>query len=168
LMFKKVLLAAMLMMVSSVSLAGKVVVFDAREALLRTKVAQERFTKVRELPEVAALIKDADRMRRDLLAMNERANKNAVTWSDEEKASHVKRMEYVQADLQLATQKIQAEQNLVINELVEELREKIEVLLGQYVEDNDIDLVLRKETSFLAKPVADITQAIVVELDKEQ
>ena len=167
-MFKKVLLAVMLMMVSSVSLAGKVVVFDAREALLRTKVAQERFAKVRELPEVAALIKDADRMRRDLTAMSERANKNAVTWSDAEKTSHVKRMEYVQADLQLASQKIQAEQNLVITELVEELQEKIEVLLGRYVEENDIDLVLRKETSFLAKPAADITQAIVVELDKEQ
>ena len=167
-MVKKGLMAVVLLLVSSASFAGKVVVFDAREALLGTKVAQERFEAVREKPEVAALIKDVERMSSDLQAMSQRGAQNALTWSDQEKVDHRKRMEYVQADLQLATQKIQAEQNVVINELVQELQGKIEELLGTFVAERDIDLVLRKETSFIAKPDADITQAIVVELDKLQ
>jgi len=165
-MFKKCLLSIVLLAASFGAYAGKIVVFDAQQALLRTKVAQEKFDQLTAKPEYTKIMQNAESLKVDLEAMSKEANSKGMTWSDQEKADHRKKMEYVQADLKLAAQKIQAERNTVMNAIVTELQPKLEEVIGKYLESQDIDLVLRKEASFVAKPAADITQEIAAELDK--
>lgn len=165
-MFKKLLVTFVLVGLSSQVFAGKVVIFDHEEALLRTKVAQQKIDKLKAKPEYAQLLANAESMKADLEALNKEGNSKGMTWSEEERAEHRKKMEYIQADLKLAAQKLQGENSAVIKEIVSEMQPKLEAVLTKMVDSGDVDIVLRKQATYIAKPASDITAKVTEELDK--
>lgn len=165
-MINKLILTLVMLAASQASLAGKIVVFDPEEALMRTKLAQQKFEQLQAKPEFAQMMAQAESLRTDLEALSKEANSKGITWSADQKSEHRKKMEYVQADLKLAAQKIQAERAGVMQSLVGEMQPKLEQVLKSFIESEDIDLVLRKQVSFASKPAVDITIKIAQELDK--
>lgn len=167
-MFNKFVLSLALVVCSHASFAGKIVVFDHEEAMLRTKVAQEKFDTLKAKPAVADMIAQGETAKADLQSLSKEANSKGMTWSAEEKAEHRKKIEYIQADMKLLSQKLQAENNGVIGAIMENLQPKLQKVLGSYIEANDIDIVLRKQGTYMAKPTLDITADITAELDKQK
>jgi len=165
-LFMKYLLTITLLVISLNSHAGAIVTFDAQQALLQTDYAKQKFAELNKRPAYAKLVTDAEKLRADIIAANKDANANGMTWTDQQRMDHRKKLEYFQADLKLAAQKIQAEQNTVINSVISELQPKLEKALTAYMEKRDIDMILRKEAAFITKPAADITKDIVLEVNK--
>ncbi|WP_185964544.1 OmpH family outer membrane protein [Aliikangiella marina] len=140
--------------------------FDAQQALLRTKVAQKKFERLRAKPEFAKIMKNAEELQASLKKLDKTGIEKGMTWTDQERVEHRKKMEFIQADLKLAGQKIQSEQSALMNTIMTELEPKLGKVLSDYMEQQDIDIILRKEAIFISKPVADITEDIIKELDK--
>jgi len=165
-MLLRLVFTVLLAATAQFSLAGKVVVFDHEEALLKTKLAQNKIEALKAKPEYAQMLAQAESLRSDLESLSKEANSKGMTWSNEEKAEQRKKIEYVQADLKLAAQKLQAENSAVIKAIIEEMQSKLQQVLTKYVESEDVDLILRRQVSYVNKPRADITDEITAELDK--
>lgn len=165
-MFKKIVGSVILAGLAMQTLAGKIVIFDHEEALLRTQVAQQKIDKLKSKPEYAQMLANAESMKADLEALTKDANSKGMTWSTEERAENRKKMEYIQADLKLAAQKLQGENSAVIQDIVNEMQPKLETVLTKLVESGEVDIVLRKQASYIAKPSSDITDKVTAELDK--
>ncbi|WP_086932972.1 OmpH family outer membrane protein [Agarilytica rhodophyticola] len=165
-MFKKSLLAAAFLAFSQLTLAGSIVVFDHEEALLKTKSAKQKIEQLKAKPEYARMLTQAESLRADLEALSKEASSKGLTWSDAEKAEQRKKIEYIQADLKLAAQKLQAENSALMQAISVEMQPKLQKALTTYIDKKDIDLVLRKQVSYISKPAADITADITAEIDK--
>ncbi|VUD68227.1 hypothetical protein TDB9533_04051 [Thalassocella blandensis] len=165
-MFKKVLFTIMIAAISQFSFAGKVVVFDHEQAIFNTKLAKKRIEELQAKPDYAQMMAQAESLKADLAALSKEANSKGMTWSAEEKADHRKKLEYIQADLKLAAQKLQAEQGVVLKAIMEEIQPKLEDVLKKYVTAEDVDMILRKQVTYVAVPAVDITDKITKELDK--
>lgn len=165
-MFKKSILMAALLLVGQLSFAANVVVFDHEQALLETQVAKKKIEALKAKPQYAQMTTQLESLRTDLEAMAKDANSKGMTWSAEEKADHRKKMEYIQADMKLAAQKIQAENSAVINAILEEMQPKLEKALKNYVDSKEADIILRKQAAYVAKPSHDITGKITKALDE--
>ncbi len=165
-MIKRSVFTIVLLAFAPLALAGKVVVFDHEEALLKTKLAQTKIEALKAKPDYAQMLAQAESLRVDLESLSKEANSKGMTWSNEEKADHRKKIEYVQADLKLAAQKLQAENSAVIKAIITEMQPKLEKVLTKFIESENVDLILRRQVSYITKPSADITSQITTELDK--
>lgn len=165
-MMNKVLLTLLLTAATQLAFAGKIVVFDHEEAIMSTNIAQNKIEALKAKPDYARMMAQAESFRADIEALNKEASSKGMTWGAEEKAEHRKKVEYIQADFKLAAQKIQGENQAVVQTIVAEMQPKLEEVLTKYVETNDVDMVLKKQVSYIARPVVDITPIIIDEMNK--
>ena len=165
-MFKKVFFTFVIAALSQFALAGKVVVFDHEQAIFDTALAKKRIKELQAKPDYAQMMAQAESLKADLAALSKEAESKGMTWSAQEKAEHRKKLEYIQADLKLAAQKLQAEQSAVLREIMEEIQPKLEEVLKKYVTAEGVDMILRKQVTYVAVPAIDITDKITAELDK--
>src|SRR5690606_15056184 len=111
----KVLVGLVLCSVSVVSFAqGKVVILDVQAAMLSTELAKKELAKLDKNPEFASMKAKLDGLVADIKKLQATAEKDAMTWSAEQQAEHRKKVEYLRADYELAGKKLQAEQQAVV------------------------------------------------------
>ena len=148
------------------ALAGKVVVFDVQQAILQTNVAKQRGDALQSKPEFALLRAEGESLQAELEALAKEAESKGLTWSPEVQAEHRKKMEFIQADLQLIVQKIKKEQDDLIQGLLRDGQAQIPAILNQLVQSEGIDIILRKDAAMFAVPEHDITPKVIAELNK--
>lgn len=88
--------------------------------------------------------------------------------SKEELSENQKKIEYVQADFQLAVKKLKAEENAVFNAIMEELQPAAVAELKKIVAADGIGLVLKVEAAIHASELYDITERVTVAIDKRK
>ncbi|WP_370981530.1 OmpH family outer membrane protein [Agaribacterium sp. ZY112] len=158
----------LLLIVAPLSFAGKVVVFDPQQAIMQTDSAKQAMQALQQKPEYAKLIAEAEGLKADLEALAEEVEKKGLTWSDEQKAEHRKQIEFVQADFQLVVQRIQKENDDLLKGLLQGGQQQLPAILEALVKAEDIDIILRKDTTIVSMPAADITGKVIAELNKQQ
>lgn len=168
-MCKKIVLSLLLTFISQWAIAGKIVVFDPREAILSTDLAQQRVKAFEVRPEVAQMIAQAESLGEDLKALNKEKSTKGITWSQEEHLAHKKKHDSAHADWQHVAKKIQNEQALLVQTIIEEMSPKMESALTAIIQSEDVDMVLKKPAVFanLVKPELDITLKVTEELNKQ-
>lgn len=165
-MFNKVMMALAFVFASQFAFAGKIVVFSPEQAIFNTDLAKKRVDELEAKADFAQLIAQAEGLRSDLEALAKEEKSKGMTWGAEELAQHRKKREYVQADLKLAAQKLQAERNAVLKAIMEELQPKLEEVLKAYVTSEGIDMVLNKQVAYISVPSSDITVEVTKRLNK--
>ncbi|MBB3167856.1 OmpH family outer membrane protein [Simiduia aestuariiviva] len=146
--------------------ADKVVVFDLQSAILNTDVAKKRMQDMQANSEFASMQAKFESLRAELQKMAKEAEKNGVTWNQEQAAEHRKKMEYARADLELVVKKLQAERNATAQRVMEELNPKAQVALKDVISAEGIGLVLSTQTAYYAEPSLDITAKVTEKLNK--
>ncbi len=162
----KVMFAIAVFAIGQVAFAGKVVIFDAQQAIMQTSMAKQRMEALQKNPEYAKLRAELDGYQADLSALAKEAESKGLTWSAEQQAEHRKKVEFIQADRQLVIQKLQKENDDLVKGLLEEGQKMIPAVLEQLVKSDEIDVILRKEATFFASPAVDITAKVIAELNK--
>lgn len=147
--------------------AGKIVTFDHQQAMLETDFAKKRIEALKQKSEFVKLQANLESLRADLQSMAKEQESKGMTWSQQQLAEHRKNMEYIQADLQLAQKKIQAETSAVLGQIAQELEPKLESVLKKVIESEKIDVVLKKQAVYFASPKQDISGKVTEMLDKE-
>lgn len=162
----KILVTAMALTVSSMALAGKVVVFDAQTAILQTNKAKARMESLQKEADYASLVAQAESLKSELETLSKTAESKGLTWSQEQLAEHRKSVQSTQEDFQFVVQKIQKENDDLVKGLLAEGQQDIPAVLEQIVKAEEIDIILRKEATYVALPAADITGKVITELNK--
>ncbi len=146
--------------------AGKVAVFDSQAAILNTDFAKKRLTDLQKDPEFSSMRAKFEGLKSDLQSLNKEAETNGMTWSSEQVASHRKKMEYKNADLQLIVKKLQAEESAAVQRIVQELSPKVKTAINEVITSEGIDLLLHSKVAFYVNPNLDITTKITEKLNK--
>lgn len=164
---KKIFAVLALSMVSVFALAeGKVVVLDPKGAVLGTAVAKAKFEKMQKNADYAATKAKLDGLKADIQALQATFQKDGMTWSEEKRAESEKKMQSMGADYQFQGKKLQAEQQAVMQEVMQEMAPKMDVVIKQLVESENIGLIVDANAVIAIKPESNITAKVTELLNK--
>ncbi len=166
-MFNKVILASVLMAVAQFSFAGKIVIFDPNEAIMRTQFAQQKVGAFEATPEFAKMKAEFEALNAELEILNKELTSKSMTWGDAEKSKHRDKMEQVAKNRKLAMDLIKTEQNLLLKSIFDKYQTQLQGIVKQYMDEKGIDFMLRREAvAVVGNQSSDVTEAIAAELDK--
>ncbi|TVZ38343.1 outer membrane protein [Alteromonadaceae bacterium 2753L.S.0a.02] len=163
---KQLLAGVTFTLMAAAASADHVAIFDPQGAVLQTKRAAKVMDTLKKNEEYTALTTQVESLQADLKAMAKEQETKGMTWSQEQSMEHRKKMEYVQADLQLAVKKLQAENSAVMNRLMQESQQNLREILSKLVQTDGIDIVIPAQGVIYANPKSDITAKVAAELDK--
>lgn len=164
---KKLVAAAALCMMSAVSFAeAKIAVINTQAAILSTAVAKSKFEKLEKSADFAATKAKIDGISADLKAMGESYKKEGTTWSADKKAEAEKKMQSLQQDGQFNAKKLQAAEQEVAQEVMQELAQKYQAVLKQIIESEKIGLLLDSQAAIYKTAEYDITAKVTDALNK--
>ena len=162
----KVLTGLLFSVAASMANAGKIAVFDHQAAISETELAKKEIKALQDNSNFVSIIETIKGYEADLKAMAEEAESKGVTWSQAQVAEHRKKMEFIQADRQLAIKKLQSEQGGVEQRLLQDMLPKLQTVLQKIAKDMDIDVILKPQSVYYVKPDLDITAEVTKRLNK--
>ncbi len=166
-MMKKVSIALAALMFSSVAMAeGKVVVFNMQAAIIQTDAAKKSLQALDADADFSQMKAKFEALRSDLMNLDKDAKTNGMTWSNEQKLEHRKKVEYKSADLKLAAEKLKKERNAVVQKIMQELGGKAKTALNEVVTAEGLGLVLDSSIAYWANADHDITAKVTAKLNK--
>nr|WP_243748740.1 OmpH family outer membrane protein [Pseudomaricurvus alcaniphilus] len=146
---------------------SKVVVVNMQAAIIQTEAAKKQLMALDADADFAALRAKFESLRADLVNLDKDAQTNGMTWSEERRADHRKKVEYISADLKLAAEKLKAERNGVVKRIMQDQGELAKEALNDVVSAGNIGLVLDSSVAYFATPDYDITAKITEKLNKK-
>lgn len=166
-MVKNLVVGFCLLATSALAMAQeKVVVLDMQAAMMGTELAQKTVEGLQKDAEFTALRAKLEGLVADINALQDKAEKESMTWSEEQVSDHRKRVEYLHADYELATKKLQSEQQQVLQRVQQQLSPRIPPALEQLVKDQNIGLIINAQSVFHATAEYDITDDLIKQLNK--
>ncbi|TNE75721.1 MAG: OmpH family outer membrane protein [Gammaproteobacteria bacterium] len=165
---KYVLMILAVTMTSSVFAAeGNIAVVDFGKAIFATDVAKARLKQKKGDSDFAALQGKYESTVSEMKALKQEIDSKGMTWSADQAADAQKKMEYLRADLELITRKIQADQKDLQNSIVQELRPKAGEALQELIDEEGIVLLISAEAVVTAAPSLDVTAKLTDRLNKK-
>ncbi len=164
---QKSLAAVLICLASAASFAqGKVAILDLQAAVLSTEYAQKEIAALDKNPQYAAMKAKLDGLVADMKKLQAEAEKDGMTWSAEKQSEHRKKVEYIRADYELEGKKLQAEQQAVVQRVMQTMGPKVRTALEQLTESEKIGLLLNAQAAMYAAPAHDITPKLTEMLNK--
>ncbi|MFC3117284.1 OmpH family outer membrane protein [Cellvibrio fontiphilus] len=156
-----------LSLVSAASFAqGKVVVLDPTGAVMATAAAKAKFEKLQKSADFAAAKAKLDGLAADIKALQTEYQKDGMTWSAEKRAESEKKLQSLGQDYQFQGKKLQGEQQALMQQIMQELGPKMETVVKQLVESENISMIVDAKSVMMAKPENDLTPKVTELLNK--
>lgn len=166
---KKLAFGLVLLFGSSVALAqGKVVVLDLQAAVLNTDRAQASLESLEKNEDYAALRTRYQSLTSELQTFQEDAQKNGMTWSDEQKQEKQQEMRELREEYERTVQGLQGQRQQIMQAIMQQMGEQTESALEQIIEAEKIGLVLNSQSAFHASAEYDITDKLTEMLNKAE
>lgn len=147
------------------SSSDKVAVFDVQAAILGTEMAKSTMKAFEGRPDIAKMIKDAEKAQKELLSMREDFDKNGSKWSAQQKEDKRKAVEFKQSDLEIIARKLNTERQATGKKLMDNLGPRLESVVKSLVESKGIGLLLDRKAAIHADPSFDITPDVTTKLN---
>lgn len=164
---KKFWVGVALLLCSSFALAeGKVVVLDLQAAVLSTDVAQRQLAALERDEDYAALRARYENLAADLESFQEDAQKNAMTWSEEQQQQKQEEAQRLRNDYERAVQGLQGARQQVMQAVMQQMGNTTQNVLVQLIEAEEIGLVLNSQSAFHASADYDITDQVTELINK--
>lgn len=145
---------------------SKIVALDPQRAALSTAAAKAKFEKLEKNPEYAATKAKLEGLAADMKALQASFQKDGMTWSEEKRAESDKKLQSLGADYQFNLKKLQAEQQAVKQEIMQEMLPKMDAIVKQLVEAEKITMIVDASAVLSIKPESNITPKVVELLNK--
>lgn len=158
---------ATLFAVTVVAEEGKIFVVDFGKAISGTEVAKTRLKQVQGESDYAALQAKYENTVADMKALQKEVESKGMTWSEEQTAEAQKKMEFLRADLELTTRKVQAEQKALQSSIVQELRPKAGEALQELIKEEGIVLLINAEAVVTVAGELDLTSKLTDRLNQK-
>lgn len=163
------IVALAVLLTSAMSFAeGKVAVLNINRAIQATDIAQKRISELRATAEYAELRAKLDSIESDLKKMSENAEKNGMTWDQAKQLEFTKKRDYSLADRKLVIEKLQAEDRVLSQKIMQELGSKAQSALEELIKLEGIGLVLNAQAAIHADSTFDITAKLTDRINKSK
>lgn len=164
---KKIVAAAALCMMSAACFAeGKIAILNPTGAVMATAAAKAKFDKLEKSADYAATKAKLDGLMADLKNLQASYQKDGMTWSAEKKAENEKKLQSLQQDYQFNLKKLQASQQEMAQQVMQETGSKLEAAVKQVIDAEKIGLVLNSQAAIHASAEYDITPKVTELLNK--
>jgi len=146
---------------------GKIAVVDFGKAIFGSEVAKTRLKQVQGESDYAALQAKYENTVADMKALQKEVESKSMTWSAEQTGEAQKKMEFLRADLELTTRKVQAEQKALQSSIVQELRPKAGEALQELIKEEGIVLLINAEAVVTVAVELDLTSKLTDRLNQK-
>ena len=164
---QKMFAVVTLSLMSAMSWAqGKVVVLDPTGAVMGTAAAKAKVEKLQKSAEFAAAKAKLDGLAADIKALQTEYQKDGLTWSAEKRAESEKKLQSLGQDYQFQGKKLQTEQQALMQQIMQEVGPKMEAVVKQLVESENITMIVDAKSVMMSKPENDLTPKVTALLDK--
>lgn len=161
-------LLAGIMLSGAAAAQSKVAVFNLQAAIMSTEAAKSKVNALKTSSEYSKLQSSAESIRAEVQKLAEDAQKNAVTWSEEQKAEHQRKMNFKRSDFETTVKKLRAMEAQVGQEIQKTMAPKAKAALEAIIEEQKLDLVLDANSAFYAGPNTDLTAAVVKRMNADK
>lgn len=149
----------------SVSAQGNIGVIDLEGVLIASNYSRQQYQALQADAQYKKLAAEIKALKTELQALQKEGETNALTWSDEQKKSHIQKG---QAKLEhykrLGGQEAQVRNGLAAR-IEKELGPKIEKIVNGVIEEKKIGLLLKSQAVFFRTAEFDITEEVVKRLN---
>lgn len=164
---KKMLVVASLVMLPVVSFAqSKVVSINPQMAVFATTAAKAKIDQLQKKSEFVESKAKLDGIAADIKTLQASYQKDGPTWSAEKKAESEKKLQSLSQDYQFQGKKLQAQQQEVMQVIMQEMSPKLEAAIKQIVQAEGITMVVDSQAVIIAKPESDYTAKLTDALNK--
>lgn len=146
---------------------GKIAVVDFGKAIFGSEVAKTRLKQVQGESDYAALQAKYENTVADMKALKQEVETKSMTWSTEQTSDAQKKMEFLRADLELTTRKVQAEQKALQSSIVQELKPKAGEALQELIKEEGIVLLINAEAVVTVAVELDLTSKLTDRLNQK-
>lgn len=146
---------------------GKIAVLDFGKAIFGSEVAKTRLKQMQGESDFAALQAKYENTVADMKALKKEVESKGMTWSAEQSSEAQKKMEFLRADLELTTRKVQADQKALQGSLVQELRPKAGEALQELIKEEGIVLIINAEAVITVATELDLTSKLTDRLNQK-
>ena len=155
---KKLIIGLALMMTSGLALAqGKTVILDLQAAVLSTSAAQNQLAQLEQNPEYAALMTRYETLTEDIQGLQQDAEQNAMTWSEEDRNKKEEEARTLRQEYETTVHTLQNARQQIMQVIMQQMRAATSEVLESLIEAEKIDLVLSSEAVYHASESYDIT-----------
>jgi outer membrane protein len=158
---------ATLFAVTATAAEGKIAVVDFGKAIFGSEVAKARLKQVQTQSDYSALQAKYESTVADMKALKTEVETKSMTWSEEQTSAAQKKMEFLRADLELTTRKVQTEQKALQSSIVQELRPKAGEALQELIKEEGIVLLINAEAVVTVAVELDLTSKLTDRLNKK-
>ena len=144
-----------------------IAVIDVPRAIFSTEVAKQRQEEMQSGAAFSTLQAKYDNIGADMQALQKEVEGKAMTLSQEKAAEYKKKMEYLRADMELVSRKLQAEIKELQNRIMKELQPRALEAIKELVEEGKITLLLQREAVISTSPEKDLTGKLVDRMNKK-
>ncbi len=146
---------------------GKIAVVNVQNAIMKSDYAQARLEESKQLPDVKDTLEKLESLDKELTGLIEQYKKDESVMSEEKRAEEQRRIRDRQTDGQYLTKKLLEVQKELEQRVVDEVGPRIGDVLKSIVKDEDISLLLRRETGAIvhADERYDITDKVTEKLN---
>jgi outer membrane protein len=162
-----ILQISLLLFSGTVVAETRIAVVDVARAIFSTEIARQRQEEVQTGSEFATQQAKGDSLNADMKALQKEVSGKGMTLSPEQAAEYQKKMEYIRADLELVSRKIQAEMKELQNSILKELQPKALEAVKELVTEEEITLLLQREAVISADPAMDLTSKLIDRMNKK-
>ena len=162
-----VLLAGILLSGAAVA-QSKVAVFNLQAAIMSTDAAKAKVNALKTSSEYSKLQSSAESIRDEVKKMAEDAQKNGMTWSDDQKAEQQRKMNFKRSDFETTVKKLRAMETQVGQEIQKEMAPKAKSALEALIKERKLDLVMDANSAFYAGPNIDLTGEVVKRMNADK
>jgi outer membrane protein len=163
-----IVLVAFMFVFSAGALAeGGIAVVDVARAIFSTDIAKQRQEELQSASEFSSQQAKYDSLGADMKALQKEVEGKAMTLSQEQATEYQKRMEYMRADIELVSRKLQAEIKDLQNRIMQELQPKALEAVKELVAEEEITLLLQREAVISATPDMDLTSKLITRLNQK-
>jgi outer membrane protein len=160
------MLAASLVGAQAAAGQGKIAVFDMQTAILRTDLAQKRIKALEAQPDYDAGKKSFDKLKKEYEEMVRQLQKDLAVMSPEQKEAQGKKLEGKRSDMDHIFRKLQANQQEVVQKVMQELDPKFKKVMDDLIKSENISLLLDARSTLYVDSSFDITGKVTEQLNK--
>lgn len=146
--------------------ATKVAVLDIQKVVLTSKAGQSGMGELEKKPEYAELKAKAESLEADLKSMDEQAQNESLTWSEDKKKQHREKMTELAKERQNVLMTLNRARESVFMQLLQLMEPAIGGILEQVMAAEGIELVIDSKSAIHKVSTADITPMVVERINK--
>lgn len=158
---------SLLLFSGSVLAESGIAVVDVARAIFSTEVAKQRQDEMQNGADFSIQQAKFDSLSADMKALQKEVGGKGMTLSQEQAAGYKKKMDYIRADLELVSRKIQTEIKELQNRILKELQPKALEAVKELVMEGKITLLLQREAVISADPAMDLTSKLIDRMNQK-